>query len=156
MSDPQQMGTPLQQMSAPQRAASQRVSIQTTVNETFAAQLELLATARGQSVAAYVRDVLAGSMETAGTFFGVSMRRTGAQEEGPWFSHAVSYPHVTVQDGALVFQSVAGRTECVIAPGRWRECSRRIERDRMLFTGDVVYPEHEAGGSVPGIDNLTV
>jgi hypothetical protein len=111
-------------------------TVQAVVPADVAEQFEALATKRGMTVSALARHVLTNVVAADGTFFGVMMQSASAvadRAENEWFSTALSYPAVDVIDGALVFRGLTGEIEAAIAPGRWRECSRRLNIDRPVF-----------------------
>ncbi|MBN7355522.1 Uncharacterised protein [Mycobacteroides abscessus subsp. massiliense] len=113
-------------------------TIQTVVPDEFAAVFEEAASARGLTVSSYARQVLMGAVKTDGTFFGVVMCRANSEVDSKrWFAKAMPYAHAEVVDGALIFRNPGGRAEVVIAPGRWRECSRRLDVDRDVFDASV-------------------
>ena len=124
-------------------------TIQTVVPAELAATAERAAEARGQTLSAFVREILAASLDTTGTFFGVVMCRANSSETADtakWFAHAVPFRHVDVVDGALVFrQSPGGPVELAIPAGRWRECSRRLEIDRGVFDATKDLDAHRDG-----------
>lgn len=109
-------------------------TIQTVVSDELHARLERLAQTRDLSISALTRDVLESATKTAGTFFGVVMCRSNAEASSDqWFAIALDGPEADVVDGSLIVRNHAGLAQVIVAPGRWRECSRRIEADRAVF-----------------------
>lgn len=117
-------------------------TLQSVVSNDLAAKIERTAESRGLTVSAFIRDVLRSTIDTEGTFFGVTMCRAATDHNSPtarWMTVALPYEQVDVIDGALVFRNASGAIGTAVGPGRWRECSRRHDIDRGLFTAsDVV------------------
>ncbi len=109
-------------------------TIQAVVSDDLHATLERLAQARGLSVSALTRDILHSSISRTGTFFGVVMCRSNADADSDeWFALAMDGDDADVSGGALIIRNAAGLAHTIVAPGRWRECSLRIDRDRAIF-----------------------
>lgn len=89
---------------------------------------------RGDDIEGFAHDLLAAALIPRGWFYG--LLHLLQNDDGPdwqWRAIAWSADDAHVVDGALVLTDTAGRTTLALAPGRWKELTRRLEVDRAAF-----------------------
>ena len=89
---------------------------------------------RGDDIEGFVHDVLADTLIQRDWFYGVLLLLSDS--DGPdwqWRAMAWTAEDARVVDGALVLTDAAGRTTLALAPGRWKEVTKRSESHRSAF-----------------------
>lgn len=89
---------------------------------------------RADDLEGFALDLLASALVARGWFYGVVL--LVQDDQGPdweWRAMAWDADDAHVVDGALVLTDAAGRTTMTVAPGRWKEATKRIEADRGAF-----------------------
>lgn len=110
--------------------------VQTTIPSEVLADLKVRAEREGTSLSALISRLVSHSQGAEG-FIGATVRYAGdtpEHGEGRWIPVALD-GRARIVDGSLVVESGGGDLLHAIAPGYWREASRRVERDRPLFNG---------------------